>query len=425
MFCFAFLLLFLAVVNYYIERRKDSPTFLFFSIWCWVTLLFSLQYYKLPISSKTVTIILVMLVAFPLGSCMYSSLSKKKTHKNINDNNPNITSENYNTVLNKHFFWIFCIITIAIMLVDEVVIIAEVLKGKSFLDIIKENGSINTVEISGVKAILYLFIVYPTTYFVSPVCAAEILAGKTSKTPYIIVNVAIIFLAVMHHGARLMIIVTIIVYLFTVYSYGKKISITKSFKNSLKIAIIFATAIIVKLSISRGIDDVIGSFYMYFVCEIPVCDSLLKTDEFTQPAWGYLSFNGLIYPIVAVLKVIRYTPSSLYSYVQSLRIFIENNWIYVEDYGHQVNAFLPAGAFPYIDGGVVFEAIVMLFSGFYSRKMYTKMNMCKSQKNVALYAFLVIGICLSFYRFYLTSYQFVLAMLYVVFMYKKEEKTDG
>ena len=182
-----------------------------------------------------------------------------------------------------------------------------------------------------------------------------------------------------------------------------------------------AIFVVVKVSISRGIEDIVGSFYMYFVCEIPVCNEFLISNIYTKHTMGYFSFNGFIYPIVALLRVIGHVPSEMYSYAQTIRNFIESNWIFIPDYGHNINAFLPAGAFLYIDGGFIFEFIVMFLSGFITQACYEKMNYEKNQKNIGVYLMVVIAILLSFYRYYLTSYQYVIALIYVLLLYKKSE----
>lgn len=413
-------LILVSILNYLSEKKFDSPSFAFLTTWGIVLFLFSLQFYKLQISSTTTLILIVMIVSFLLGVTLQKEMNSRNSRFYLGSSVEN-NGKVYNVQLKKKFFWVACIVTISVMLIDEIEIIISILSGKTFLNVIQDAGSAHTIEISGFKAMLYIFIVYPATYFISPICAAEIFSGNSRKLPYITVNLAIIILAVMHHGARLMVIVAIAVYLFTMAAYGTKIVIPSKVKKTVLIMVIIAVIAIVKISVSRGIDDVWGSFYMYFICEMPVCDGFLKSSLSSIPTRGYLSFNGIIYPLVALLKTFHYTPSEMYIHTKEVRDFLESNWIFVEGYNHNVNAFLPAGAFPYIDGGFIFEAIVFFLTGFVVERQYEKMIANKTQKNVAIYALIFIAIFLSFYRYYLTSYQYTIGLIYIMLLYDSKK----
>lgn len=411
----------LCLFSYFINRRFDNPAFLFSAIWTFIIVLFVFQLYNIPLTDQSFFIILVMVISFPMGvfvSTVYYQGKDKYLNYAEDDSD-------YGYVLRKKIFWIICIFSIVVMFFDEISIIINIFQGSSFIDIINENGSVQTVTMSGWKAAAYLYIIYPATYFVSPICAVEILSEKSRKMPYIVLNLMMIFLAVMHHGARLNIILAIIVYTFGIYIFGKKFYVPKRMKRVLFGVIVIAIVAIVWLSASRGIEKIWSSFYMYFLCEFPVMDNLLNSNIVSGHTLGYLSFNGITYPLFSLFKIFGFGVPNVYTYTQTIRQFLESNWVHISGYEHNLNAFLPAGAFFYIDGGYMLEFVGIFFSGGFCNMIYQKMKRKKDARTIATYLLIIVAILLSFFRYYGTSYQFVLGLIYIQFIYKREILTVG
>lgn len=412
----------LCIFFYFVMRRFDHPAFLFTAIWSFIFLLLLLQLYEIPISVKVIDILIVMIIAFPLGSYFCTAKKQRRIHNSNVVNSLGNSGLGYQVTLRKKAFWAICLFSIVIMFIDEVTTIATIARGASFLDIIESTGSVNTVEMSGYKALLYVFVIYPATYFVSPICAIEVLSNNSRKVPYIALNFVMIFLSVMHHGARLMIIVAILVYIFALYIFDKRVHVSKTMKRILAIAIVFAIIAIVWLSSSRGIEKVWDSFYIYFVCEIPVLENILNSNIYSGHTLGFLSFNGIMYPVFTLLRLIGIPSPNLYSYTQTIRKFLEADWIYLSTYGHNVNAFLPAGGYLYIDGGYIGEFIGMFLTGYMCQSIHHKMLAKRDFKTISIYLLLIVSILLSFFRYYGNSYQFVIALVYLLFLYSKQSK---
>lgn len=411
------LTLMFALFTYITTKKILHPIFLFCIIWSLIFFLFSLNIYNIPLSDQGFYILLLMVISFPFGGIIFIYIKQNNRGRSRRDGKYNLKKIHFR----KKAFWIICIFSIVIMFIDQFGIIMNIIRGYSFVDIIIDAGGVQTVEISGWKGILYIFIIYPASYFVSPICATEIVSGKNKKAPYLIVNLIFVILTVAHHGGRLSILIFIISYLSALMIFNRKIRFSKKIKKLILIMVGIAFIGIFYVSVSRGIEEVWESFYIYFVCAIPVMDSFLQSSLATSHTMGFLSSNGIWYPLITVLRVIGFNPPRLYTHTQSIRVYLESNWVYISDYGHNVNAFLPAGAYMFIDGGYLFELIGMMLCGYYCRKAYENVKKNINNKSVAVYIMIIIGITLSFMRFYGASYQYVIAIIYILFLYKKEK----
>ena len=402
-----------------VNKKIYYPTTVFCFAWTIVLSLLCIQIYDIEIEERSFFIIFIMLLAFPLGSFIAIGLRKRKhIINNAYSDEESRFSNKY--VLRKGLFFALCIFSIAILLIDEISIIHNVISGNSFYYILRETGGAQTVEISGIKGLMYLFIVYPLSYCVSPVCAIEIIAPHNSAREKILlgaINFLFIFLSAMHHGARLLIVLGIFTYLCVFKFYDKKINLSKKVKRRLYFMIAIAVSTIVWLSLSRGIENIFGSFYIYFICEFPVMENFLNSTVYSRHTFGYLSLNGFFYPVMQLLKIIGIQPPEVYNYTQEIRRFLET-FIYIEKYGHTVNSFLPAGAYVYIDGGYVLEFIGILVTGILSQKVFDNFEKIKNCRNMYIMVFALIGVFFSFFRFYFTSYHYALGLLYVFILYR-------
>ena len=206
----------LTVLSYLVVKRLDNPSFLFCLIWSIVFFVILFGPFDISVDGKTEAILWVMVCMFPLGcACQNIRLKKKYRRQPFFGTRTMLFNKSHGETvycLKEGFFLLLCGITIFIMFTDEIEIIKNLFSGVSFLDIIKNNGSIQTVEISGMRAIIYIFIAYPITYAVSPICAVQIFNRGEKKLLYFLINITIIFLSVAHHGGRHIIIVFIISY---------------------------------------------------------------------------------------------------------------------------------------------------------------------------------------------------------------------
>jgi oligosaccharide repeat unit polymerase len=417
------------LITLYIRRDWCHPIVLFFGVWTFVLFLYLLQAFRiLAPTEEIIDVLAVMLVGFLLGALCYplvcSAKKRKIMHSRSGQKNQSRTLTSglhcvsSNKQIREALFFVLCAISIVVMLVDQMQIIQNILGGASFSDIMRDAGGKATVEIKGtVQVVLYMFIVHPMTACVSPICAIEVLTREKGRIEYFIVNLLIVLLAVFHHGGRNAIIVMVISYLVA-YAILRKDCINISRKTKIIFCIGCALAVIAvfSLSSSRGIQDIWLSFYAYFVADIPLGQQYLAASHIlVDPTMGFFSLQGLFYPLYSVLQYFGIQPSELYDMSTIMSNYIEANYLSIGDYSVTgSNAFLPAGAYPYVDGGYIFEFVFMFLYGYVSNYLYQNQRGATGKKK-ALYVFWAYGLILSFCRLYFTSYSYFLGLLWILF----------
>ncbi len=404
---------------FFCKKKIYHPVILFNGVWLIIFALYELKLIKfIEISEKTFFILLFMIIFFPLGSIVGGKIAEKMSlQKKDSDDIKKTVS------LRKTIFWFICIVTIAKMLYDEFDIIINVLNGVSFKSIMAEAAGKSTIEIKGLSVVLYLFFVYPCLYFISPICANIVFTKEEkNKLLYFLVNIFVIALSVMHHGGRNAIFLFLISYGITFLMKKKKTYFSRKTKLSVILFLIVALILISNISDSRGINDLWKSFYAYFTCSIPLTE-LYTSFPIIQNAFlgGVLSFNGFLYPIFAILNYFGMELPQSQVLALNIKTIIEDNYLSIGDYSLNMNAFLPAGTYLYIDGGYVFEIIIMFIYGMFSGYIYQKARLQANTKTNVIYVFLTVGFILSFTRFCFTSVHYALGLSYLLFLFKNNK----
>lgn len=404
--------------SFFLRRDIMNPIFIFNFLWSIILLLFKLQLFNtIEISNTTIGILYCMIISFDFGALVFSYALKNKNRKKEN--------KVRNTILNERLFIILAIISIVVMLIDEIGIIIRLLSGETFEQIMAVSNGKGTVEIVGTfKVILYMFIVHPMSYMVSPVCAIQTLKNKKKK--YFFINIIITLLSVVHHGGRNPIFLMIISYL-TVYMIGKRQSNIKvKHKLKTKVTIILSVIafifLITKISSSRGIDNIWLSFYAYLICCIPLSSIYLESyiGQFVGKTGGMISSNGIMYPLFSIFGFFGIKSPQTYNNAKTVLSLIEDNYVRIGNYTSTgTNCFMPAGVYPYIDGGYIFEIILFFFLGLLICYAYNKCFTNKSDKDLAIYCMCVIGIVFSFIRLVLASYSYTIGLLIIIILLYK------
>ena len=263
----SFTIVFFAIIL--TKKKIYHPVILFNGIWLIIFILYKMQLIEfIPISNKIILILLFMIVFFPIGVFIGEriTINKKDCHQKQNSYS-----------LRKKIFLFVCLLTIIKMFYDERDIIINVLSGLSFHTIMVQSAGKGTVLIKGFSVVLYIFFIYPCMYFISPVCANVFFTEKgKNKIYYLLLNLVVVFLSVMHHGGRNSIFLFIISYGITYLMKKKKIYIKRKTKLLIFFGLAMAFLVINNVSNSRGINDIEKSFYAYFTCSIPLSELYLS-----------------------------------------------------------------------------------------------------------------------------------------------------
>jgi oligosaccharide repeat unit polymerase len=388
-----------------------------------VFVLYKIDYLNfIEVSDQTLGILFVMIVCFPLG--VVCGISNK--YKILIGSNKQ-RKTNCQFQLRENLFVLLCIITIVVMFIDELSIILSLINGKSFYSILRDAGGKGTVTMNGaVQVTLYLFIVHPVTYMISPLTAVLFVNNHEKKIRYLILNIIVVALAVAHHGGRNAIYIMLISYILAFFIYDKKAKFQKRTKIFMGVMLMVVLVLINLISASRGFDKIGTSFYAYFTCGIPLMQIYLGGLSFSTPyLGGYLSLNGYTYPFFAILNFLGIESPNLYKITQTVRYYVEDNYVSIGQYSHNMNSFMPAGGYLYFDGGYLFEIVGMLFYGFLLGLQYKKVLKYQDQRASAFYILLCIGLILSFTKLWFTTYGYAIAAVYILLLFKRSNEQNN
>lgn len=404
----------------YLKREWYHPAVLFLGTWAFVLALYNLQLFQiLTPTDEIIGVVAMMLISFVLGSALFdvSLRGRRKGSSRA------LKAAGMKDTVREGVFFALCAISIAVMLVDEISIINNVMHGASFQDVMRAAEGKGTVEISGtLKVVLYMFVVHPMTACVSPICAIEVLRRNHGRLKYFAVNVAIVLLSVFHHGGRNAIIVMGFCYIIA-YAIIKadKVDIPRKAKIAFAVCGAVGIVAVFALSSSRGIQEIWLSFYAYFICGIPLGQQYISAATLIAGSpCGFFSFEGLFYPLVSIISFFGIQPPESYNMAMAVSGYLEDNYLMIGSYSATgMNTFMPAGAYPYIDGGYIFEFVVMLVYGYMSNKFFT-LQKYNGPRYKALYVFWAYGLVLSFCRFYFASYSYFIGLVIaLMFIYRE------
>lgn len=404
-------------------KKIMHPIVLFEGLTCLIIFLYSLKlrnYYD--ISERSFFILALTIVLFPIG---FGLASKYKFV--IDRRASNIENMDSSYELRKAFFVLISLITIITLLYFDYNIILKVLSGKTYLQLTVEGEE--SLGAEGIMIPIVMFIVYPTTYIVSPVCAIEVLKKNKNWKLYLIINILIVGLVVVDHGGRNSLIQALIAYLtvyYLIHSRGNDSKKNLSFfkdrrRNRRMILLLLVSAIVVfvDVSISRGIENLGLSAYTYLTCSIPHMEARL--DYFPNHTYGFLSIYGFISPFLSLFRGIGIISSYplIIQRVQAINSGLEitipignNVWC---------NAFVPSAFFFYLDLGFIGVIIGLMIYSYGIGRSYNNMVNCNNSKNLAIYTFMIVGLMLSYIRFPFRSYHSAFGLIYLLIIYRKNE----
>lgn len=418
--------LFCGIFVYRIRKDVLHPLFFFDLLWASILILFCLPILDfIEISNTVVSVLYVMILTPNVVTLIYRICCGARY---LTFNRKGTSTANCNYVLRESLFLFMLVLSIITMLVDEFAIIQSLLSGKSFSQIMAAAGGKGTVEISGtVQVCLYMFLVHPMQYLSSPVCAVEYLSTK--KKRFLILNIIYLILAVVHHGGRNAIFLFILSYLAGIVMISKGGHLIAKIKQNWKYIIVFflLANLIISISSSRGIEDVWLSFYIYFVCCLPLSSRYLTLylGNYVGQSLGMYSLCGYFYPLFSVLEFLGIKAPKAYDVAKEIEHIVEGHYLSISSYSKiGTNSFMIAGMYPYMDGGFIGELIMIAVISILIYTAYLKYKKQPNNKNKTIYILLLTGIFLSFARFALTSYGYALALLYsVFFIYRKPQLT--
>ena len=376
--------LFLAELAYVVKKVLWHPVVVFSAAWGVIFLLYQMDLYGYyALDGLSFTLFLIMLLAFATGSFLADAARRRRELGRPMKPAPDATAEGAKRFeLRTTIFWITALASCVFLLSDAVNTLRQMLSDMTLYDI-AAHGDVNEGA-TGIMVLVNIFLVYPVTYAISPICAVEFVTGNPNKYRYLLINIAVVLLSMLHHGGRYTIVFFVICYAFAFMVYGRQVHLSRRAKRLMLIVFTTLIAVFVYVSLSRGIDDLIESVYSYLVCSVPHMISRLAAAETgtAGSTYGLLSLNGFIAPFMVLLRglgIIHDSPVAYQTAQLILTKIEEVAWI-----GSNVatNAFLPPAFYLYIDGGMAGVLIGMFAYGFLASFAFGSVMSFRNKKNI-------------------------------------------
>lgn len=399
------------------NRSFINPVTVFSFLWAFIFVLYKLNilgYYDLNL--ETTAIYYIQMIAFAIGGGLAIKVFATQKHR---------PSDGNATVLRRGLLCVLGIITVVFLFGVSIYVIRELLNGKTLYDITSEGDIINENNSTGITVGIKMFIIDPVIAMISPIVASEVTKRDAPyKKSLFLLNVVIVLLHTLQHGGRDMLIVFGISYVFA-YFMTKRSDINLVISRRMKCAILILGAAVIGFSVwvssSRGIDDLSDSLYFYFSGAVPHLQSCIKQISTDDMTWGLGALYGILYPIAVGLRGVGLIPNM----PKVIEQITENQSI-AENYkligsNISINAHVGASYYFYCDGGIPFVLIGCLAFGFAAGWVYKKVLSNPTTKNMAIYAFFMCVVGMSFIRFQIFTRKYALALLYIiVLMYQRK-----
>lgn len=395
-------------------KEVCNPLTFFCSVWSISLLLLTfniVEYY--PASDTILVVLTLQILGFSIGCCVSEKYSVKLSW------GKRVITSSARYELRLWIIIIFSAITIANLSSETITQIVSLIKGKSFYQIANENLIMEN-QSTGIIVLLKIFIVFPTVYAISPITAVNMLSEKRSKW-LLPINIIIVALYSLQHGARVVILYTVLCYVL-VFMFSNRIqTLKKKQKIFIFSFVIFAIYVFFWLTASRGVEDVGTHIYKYLTINVPLEDHWIKEiKENNSFTYGFMSFKGFIEPVFILLRgtgVVKSYPRLL-ELANTTHLAIED----VAPIGpnQSSNAFV-GFSFPfYADAGLFGVLIGSLLCGYICFAVYKHSRATQDPKKTAMAIMFMSCLAMSFCKFFFSGYNFAMALVMFLIFYKKE-----
>lgn len=422
--------IFFAIIGIVYEKKKINALTIFSVLWAIILFLSSIRLYDLNATQdSTYGIIALGIFIFGIGYIFFRIFFSKKVL-------PQTTYEkDYN--LRYKILYILSIIAILFYLKDLMLIIGDILDGKS-LDYIRalaqDSNSILYTSRSALENFLRMIFVLPFIMALQPVVAIDMVSGKKNKI-LLILNIILLVLRSFTDGSRVMFIYFIIHFLLAFIFSGssKHKNVIKKNKNKIIVVLVLIIGVVLVYitSVARSGENTLKNMYYYYSIEPYMFEQWKdEVDSRNATGLGTASINGYVYPAIYMVKNIlgmENYPERWYNDVFLLINATDKEWQVINSQSIQANAYVSIFWFFYLDGktlGVIVGCILYSMLIAYN---YSKLNLAMNNKNLCVYLFLLQGVVFSYVRMqfanetYAIAYIYILLLMYKNSNYRKEK----
>lgn len=419
-------------------KYKLNPLFVFATLWAVIFILSKLRLYYLKDADEWVYfVILIGIFSFGSGYILASKFLKLKRvvlHTESFQVRANIIKEPRYMLI-----YILAAVVLCFYIRDLVNIFSSLsLVGMlaQIRSMAQDSQSILYEGRSTFEKAARILILQPFVMALQPIVAIEFWTKSRRRWLLLAMDISIVVLRMFTDGSRgmLMYLGMHFFLIFTVLDKGERSSIAeiyeKYIQNSKKakffmrlILLIFGIVFIVS-TMSRSGERFWRNLYYYFSMQ----PSLMTTwiDEISHYGYGMASLNGFVYPIIYFIKNtfgIQSYPTYWYENIFMLISSTDQQWVTITNENTFANAYVSVFWFPYLDGNIIGEILIMFLYGMIAGFMYKNVMRNRSAKSVCLYSYFMQSIIMSYVRFQYASETYALGLVFLYFILYKNKRS--
>ena len=383
-----------------------NPMLLFSIIWLMIITLYEIRAYGLNSASiMTETIIFWGIIGMELGLFVgiYCRVGKKKRQIILHE-------------MSTKVYVVFSAILIIVLTITSLKSILLLANGVSL-------GQIRYLERENVFSspiidILYNYYAVPMSYLMMHINIKRLFTER-NKVFYFIYLLFIVIGCVLSEGGRFIIYFASVdaLVLLIYYLRNKRPKISAKTKKIGLISIILCIAGFVFITKDRGA-DVYKTIYTYLCGCVPYLSKKIETfDTIYDNTFLFTSLNGFIRPLFVVLERFGIGLPNILTQVEDILLDVElhpynigNNIVY--------NGFVTMFYSFYVDLGVMGVFLGSLVFGWSSGVAYKKIIYNEDERELVVFLLFVQYIFMSMMRFFGTSYNFALCLVYLIILYR-------
>lgn len=401
------------------QRNIYNPLTLFCGFMSGITILSSLQLYKMNDISEISYIIMILgIFGFFVGTLTVNFVNKKRVSQAQN------FDQNQMNSLNEKFIFI-AVLSMTIFSISRfLTILPLLLKGYAldYIRLIYFGNEFNGIGINRSTAIIEMFINLPLFYGIIPIISIDIISrGRNIGRFTIILTIIWISLSTIVSGGRATIYIVAIVLFFSALIYNKRLKLTRKTKISLVIFLFASIVFMFIMTINRtqsGEYNILYSLYVYFAGCLAHMSYRLETIDFSYfQTFGLTFLSGALRPLMLIYKWIFGDFPQVYQ--RTLDIGVELQSAVDIGTGKTFNAFVPSFFYFYFDFGYIGVFVESLLYGIICQYFYIKMKLKLTVRNAALYLLIIQGMLTSMIRFPFILVYYTYAFIVILFLTKQ------
>lgn len=281
---------------------------------------------------------------------------------------------------------------------------------------------------SALEIAIRSFIIEPFSLALQPMVACEFWYKNKRRWYFLIADLIIAVLRMLGQGSRslFMYLGLNLIFAFLCINIGNRTlneKITARLKKYKKYIVAIAVAFLVIFiwsSSSRSGNRLIRNLYYDFSMEPYLMQTWMG--DIKSYGLGSASFNGFIYPLLFVVKNLFGFPTYPEPWYSDIFLLINDTdqiWNVIASDGTRANAYVSIFWFPYVDGGLLGEVIVMTFIGCLGAVFFKKYISNRDPFHLSLFLLFMQGIIMSFVRLQFATPAYALAFVFLYILYAK------